>query len=99
MIFYLMRPCRTRAGFVSTLKIRLRMDFKKSAQLLRNNGFHVTDAGPLLIVTKGIECSLFPSGKIILKTDSEEKAVSMAEDIYEITLADWGKEISREEAS
>jgi hypothetical protein len=86
MTFYLLSPCKTKAGFMSTLKMRVRLDLERVSSLLRSRNFKVTNAGPLLVIEKGVELTLYKDGKIIAKTHNEELARKSVGEIYSLIL-------------
>lgn len=93
MTFYLLSPCKTKAGFMSTLKRKVRLDFERVSYLLRSSNFKVTDAGPLLVIEKGLELTLYRDGKIIAKTHDKELASKSVRDVYSLILpGDGGSE-------
>jgi hypothetical protein len=91
MTHYLLEPCRTSAGFMSTLKAEVRLDLVRTASLLRDADYEVTDAGPLLVVKKEVELTLYQNGKTIVKTNDREKAEKSVSEIYTLILPERGE--------
>lgn len=91
MTYYLLEPCRTSAGFMSTLKGEVRLDLGRTASLLRDADYEVTDAGPLLVVKKEVELTLYRNGKTIVKTNDREEAEKSVSEIYSIILPERGE--------
>lgn len=90
MIYYLLQPCRTTAGFMSTLKRRVKLHLGDAASALEEAGFSVMDVGPLLIVQKDVELTLYATGKMIAKTTDREKADLAVREVYSILLPELG---------
>ncbi len=95
MTHYLLEPCRTSAGFMSTLKGEVRLDLGRTASLLRDADYEVTDAGPLLVVKKEVELTLYRNGKTIVKTNDREKAEKSVSEIYSLILPERGETRSK----
>jgi hypothetical protein len=91
MTYYLLEPCRTSAGFMSTLKSEVRLNLEETASLLRDADYEVTDVGPLLIVKKDVELTLYRNAKIIAKTDIREEAERSVSEIYSIIIPGHGE--------
>jgi hypothetical protein len=65
----LLRPCTTSAGFLATPERPLRVDMRRLKDGLVAAGYQVViDAAIILIVRKGVESSLYDTGKVLLKT-------------------------------
>lgn len=86
MTFYLLSPCKTKAGFMSTLKMKVRLDLERVSSLLRSRNFKVTNAGPLLVIEKGVELTLYKDGNMIAKTHDKELARKSVREIYSLIL-------------
>lgn len=82
MPYFMMRPCRTAAGFVAQPRRQTRLDLKTSGQALRNAGFNVKDVDVLLMIRNEPEATLYKSGKVLVKTHDEAKARAAVEAIY-----------------
>lgn len=83
--FYLLKPCRGKAAFEAVPKDGCRLDMDKGANLLRAHGYDVTDAKVMLVAAKGgLKVSIYPSGKLIIQTGSEEMAFDAANGIYAV---------------
>ncbi len=91
MTYYLLEPCRTSAGFMSTLKGEVRLDLRRTASLLRDADYEVTEVGPLLVVKKEVELTLYQNGKIIVKTNDREEAEKSVSEIYSLMLLERGE--------
>ncbi|MFQ6106340.1 MAG: hypothetical protein ACE5QF_01950 [Thermoplasmata archaeon] len=90
MTYYLLSPCKTTAGFMSTLKKKVRLDLREAATVLREGGYNVLDAGPLLVVEKVVEVTLYRNGKMVAKTDDRDLADKSVEEIYSLILPEDG---------
>ncbi len=91
MTFYLLKPCKGYAGYLSTTKERTKVDLKSLIGGLESQGYEVLDVKHLLIAKKGVEVTIYPSGKLLVKTDDEEEARKAVESIYEIILPENGQ--------
>lgn len=71
----LLRPCSTSAGFLATPERALRLDMAALRASLVADGYAVVlDARIILIVRKGVESSVYDTGKVLLKTTDPEAA-------------------------
>jgi hypothetical protein len=91
MTYYLLEPCKTSAGFMSTLKGDVKLDLQNTASVLREAAYEVTDVGPLLVVKKDVELTLYRNAKIIAKTDSREEAEKAVGEVYSLILPGHGE--------
>jgi len=77
----LLELCKNRAGFEAIPRARLKLDLRKLEPDLAEAGFRsLANAGILLVVKwDDVELSVFESGKLLFKTQDEDKArVAMA---------------------
>lgn len=81
---HLIRPCKSTAAFISQPKRNMKLDLSGCADKFREAGYKVTDASVLLIVEKDEELTVYKTGKILIKTESEETAKREAEEAYRI---------------
>ena len=82
MTYYLLKPCRTATAFISTLKKPRRFPLESAAEKLKGAGFGVQDLRVMLVVEGEPELTLYESGKILVKTDSEAAARSAIDRVY-----------------
>jgi len=82
MTYFLLRPCRTSAGFTSTLKKKTRLDLKEARKKLENAGYTITDVEVMLILEGPADMTLYESGKILLKTNDKGEAQRLVDSIY-----------------
>ena len=82
MTYYLLRPCRTATAFISTLKTPARVDLTSAARRLQDAGLRVNDVKVMLIVEGEPELTLYESGKVLVKTDSEREARTAIDRVY-----------------
>jgi len=80
--FYLLKPCRTSAGFTSTLKKRTKLNLKDAKMKLEGAGYKITDVEVMLILEGPGGMTLYESGKILLKTDDKAEAQQLADSVY-----------------
>ncbi len=88
MTYYLLKPCKGHAGYLSNMKKRTKVDLRTAVGLLESNGYDVMDIKHLLIAKKDIEVTVYPNGKLLVKTDDGDDARQAAEAIYSIILSD-----------
>jgi hypothetical protein len=73
----LLRPCTTSAGFMATPEHQRRVDMAALKDALAADGFEVLlDAKVILLVRKGVESSIYDTGKVLLKTTDKAEAES-----------------------
>ncbi|MHB8632655.1 MAG: hypothetical protein ACYDBQ_01625 [Thermoplasmatota archaeon] len=73
----LLRPCSTSAGFLATPEQSKRLDMARLRAGLVAAGFEmVLDAGIILIVRRGMESSVYDTGKVLLKTTDAAAAAT-----------------------
>jgi len=87
---HLLRPCKSTAAFEALLTPgngQIQLDLIECQQELESLGYHeVCNAKVLMIVKKEIEVTIYPNGKLILKTDDKKIAKAAMEEIYEKIL-------------
>lgn len=87
---YLLRPCKSSAAFEALpdkYGKTYNLNLDKCKNLLIKLGYEeVSDVKIMIIVKKDIEVSLYPSGKLILKTDSQTLANEVMNEIYDKIL-------------
>ena len=92
MSFYLLKPCRGKAAFEAVPKEKVQLDMERGKAALESQGYDVTDAHVMLVcTTENLQVSIYPSGKLLIQTESREDAMNHANGIYEILGI--GKEI------
>ena len=78
----LLRPCTTSAGFLATPDRPHRLDMRLLRDRLAKAGYDVViDAAIILIVRKGVESSLYDTGKVLLKTTDAQAAKAAYADL------------------
>lgn len=89
---YLLQPCKSEAAFEAIPQQNndnLRVDLDACQAALENIGYHeVCNARVLIIMKKELEVTIYPSGKMILKTDSQDSAKRVMDEIYDVILND-----------
>lgn len=83
MSYFLMRPCRTTAAYVATLRQPVTLDLEEARDRLTGLGYRVTDCGVLLLVRDEPERTLYKTGRILVKGGEEPGARRAVEEIYE----------------
>ncbi len=84
MTYYLLKPCKGHAGYLSTMKEKTVVDLKALVGKLESEGYEVMDIRHLLIAKKNVEVTVYPNGKLLVKEDDEERARQAVEEIYSI---------------
>lgn len=76
----LLRPCASSAGFLATPEKQRRVDMTRLKAALAGDGFDILlDARIILLVRRGVESSVYDTGKVLLKTtDPQEAEVAYA---------------------
>jgi hypothetical protein len=82
--FYIVRPCKSIAAFESVPKKKLKLNLNQCARILKKNGYEVINAKIMLIVSSTYEVTIYPSGKLLLKTDNMKIAEHESEKIYKL---------------
>lgn len=82
MTYYLLKPCKGHAGFLSTMKENVKVNLHSLVGVLESEGYQVTDVKHLLIAKKDVEITIYPNGKLLVKEDDEEEAIRAVEAIY-----------------
>lgn len=71
----LLRPCSTSAGFIAMPERTRRVDMARLKDELAADGFEIAlDARVLLLVRKGVESTVYSTGKVLLKTTDKATA-------------------------
>lgn len=87
---YLLRPCKSTAAFEALPNQNgtgAKIDLIECQAALEGLGYEeVCDARVLIIMKKEIEVTIYPDGKLILKTDNKEIAERIMNEIYEQIL-------------
>lgn len=83
MSFFLIQPCKSTAAFEAVPQSKLKLDLAGLHSGLQDLGYQiVADARVVLVVEKdGCEVSIFPSGKLMIKVDTEEVAEGIAKEL------------------
>lgn len=82
-MFYLLKPCKTSAAFEATPGEDLHLNIDKCAEILKRDYEIVANARIMLVIKDKCEISIHRSGKLVIKTDSEDIAREEAVKIYE----------------
>lgn len=84
--FYFVRLCSGRSAFEALPKKSVRFDKTQLAEKLREKGYLTEDYGSLLIAKKEFEVTIFPSGRLLMKTNEDAKARAEAQTIGNLIL-------------
>jgi hypothetical protein len=80
--YYTVQPCATSAGFEARPRRPMRLSLAEAEQRLRDAGVDVLrNAGVVLLARSGCDVTVFPTGKLLLKTRSEDEAAQATERI------------------
>ena len=77
MVHFLVEPCKTEAAFEARPEQTLRLDIAASERVLAAAGFSIVANARVLLMVRREGCcdaSLFPSGRILLKTREKSMA-------------------------
>ena len=80
----IVKPCVTSPGFTCSPERDVRIDLARARDALQRRGYRVIDAEVLLIATRDEEVTIYPSGKILIKTSEEPVATRVADEVYTI---------------
>jgi hypothetical protein len=87
--FYVLEPCKTRAGFEAIPEEKLKWDLETVEGELAAAGIPtIVNAGVILVVDAGCEVSLFESGKLLFKTPNRalaEESMNAVLDVMKVT--------------
>ena len=76
------RPCRTKSGYEAILEDPLELDLDTVEGKLQQRGCQTINAGVLLVITLATpglpEVHLYPSGRLLIKTDQAPLALKAA---------------------
>jgi TATA-box binding protein (TBP) (component of TFIID and TFIIIB) len=80
----IIRPCATKAAYECILKRKINLNLTEISDKLRDKGYEliaVTDY--VMVVRKGYELTIFPSGRVIVKDiDAIESAKVVIEKLH-----------------
>ncbi len=83
--FFILKPCKSTAAYEAIPKRKMNLKLDTLKKDLNSAGFkEVCDAKVMIIVEKGTEISIYPSGKLLIKTDQEQLAKASAGEIYKL---------------
>jgi hypothetical protein len=73
--FYMVRPCATSAGYEARPREPLKLSIAEAERALRGHDVEVLrNAGVVLLARVGCDVTVFPTGKLLLKTTSQHEA-------------------------
>lgn len=73
----LLRPCTTSAGFMATPERQRHVDMARLKAALAAAGYDIVlDARVILLARREVECSVYDTGKVLLKTTDAAAAES-----------------------
>ena len=82
MSFYLLRSCQNSAAFELKPHKTAKLDLQQALEWLRKRKFRkVVDAGVMVIVERECMVNLYPSGRMLLRTNDEKLAEKLAEEV------------------
>lgn len=84
MSYFLMRPCKTTAAYVATLRTPLALDLQAASETLERAGYEVTDCGVLLLIHDEPERTLYRTGRVLVKGGEEAGARRAVEELYDV---------------
>ena len=77
--FYVVRPCATSAGYEARPRKPLQLSLAEAEARLRGAEVEVVrNAGVVLLARAGCDVTVFPTGKLLLKTTDEALAEAAA---------------------
>ena len=80
---YILQPCEGNSAYEAIPKEELNFDLPECGGILEEEGFEILDAHVLLIASKEeLETTIYPSGRLLVKTDAKEIAAPQVALIY-----------------
>jgi len=80
----IVKPCVSSPGFTCSPGRDARIDLLRAKAALAKHGYQVLDAEVLLIATKDEEVTIYPTGKLLIKTSEASSAERVADEVYAI---------------
>ncbi len=75
MKYRVVRLCKTSAAIEAIPEKKKSLDLYELEEKLRAAGYEIiTNLGPIMVVKKDVEITIYDTGKLLLKTKDEEKA-------------------------
>ncbi len=75
MKYRVVRLCRSSAAIEAIPEKKENLDLYEVEEKLRAAGYEIiTNLGPIMVVKKDVEITIYDTGKLLLKTKDEEKA-------------------------
>lgn len=84
--FYIVKLCSGKTAFEALPKTSIRLRCSALAEKLRASGYTTEEYGSLLIVRREFETTIFPSGRLLMKCNEEQRAREEAARIGKIIL-------------
>ena len=85
MSFFILEICSSKGAYEAKPEMKMKIDMDRSEKIFRENGYEIIcNARVLLIVKKECEITVYPDGRLLLKTDSNEEARESADGIYRV---------------
>lgn len=82
----MLKPCKSTAAFEAVPVKNIKINLENAFGLLQKSGFKIINAKVMLIIQMDCEITLYPSGRLIIKTQDKETAEKLAEKTYHLTL-------------
>ena len=82
---FVVKPCKEKGSLEAVPKKERYLNLKKVQGILISNGYDVKISTPfVLIVKKEKEISVFPSGRLLVKSADPDEVKKIAKKIYEL---------------
>ncbi len=86
----MLRPCTTSAGFMAVPEQSRKLDMPGLKEALADAGFEILrDARVLLLIRKGVESTIYHTGKVLLKTTDGAAAEASYQEMRPLLEAHW----------
>ena len=84
---FIVKPCRDKGSLEALPKRERHFNLKKMQALLLGAGYEVKVSTPfVLIVQREKEVSVFPSGRLLVKSSDPEEVKKIAKEIYDLMI-------------
>ena len=86
--FYMLRPCEGKSAYEAIPRQHMSLDLKTCATSLEKDGYSILDAHVLMIAERdNLETTIYPSGKLLIKTDRKIEANETVENLSRYILS------------
>lgn len=85
MSFFILEICSSKGAYETKPGKKIKLDIDATEKILLDNGYEIVcNAKVMLIIKNRIETSVYPDGRLLLRTDLKDDAKDSAEKIYRL---------------